>query len=117
MVFDIYEKLKINGKEYKVGYPIEQVARLESELRAGNLLLTVANMQNPEIMMSVGDFYALFKYGLIGGGDAAEEEISDLFLAAKVDHDDQEIAQVIVGALIKSGIVGKPKKVKAAAKA
>ena len=114
MVFDIYEKLKIDGKEYKLCYPIEQIARLESELRCGNLLLMVANMQNPDVLISVGDFYALFKYALLGGGDAAEEDIPELFLAAKCDHDDREIVQAIVATLQKSGAVGKPKKVKAA---
>jgi hypothetical protein len=109
MVFDIYEKLKIDGKEYKLCYPIEQIARLESELRSGNLLLTVVNMQNPDVLISVGDFYALFKYALLGGGDAAEEDIPELFRYAKC-----EIVQAIVSALQKSGAVGKPKKVKAA---
>ncbi len=114
MVFDIYEKLKIDGKEYRLCYPVEQVARLESELRSGNLLLTMVNMQNPDVLISAGDFYALFKYALLGGGDAAEEDIPELFLAAKCDHDDKEIVQVIASALQKSGLVGKPKKVKAA---
>ena len=114
MVFDIYEKLKIDGKEYKLCYPVEQVARLESELRSGNLLLTVVGMQNPDVLISAGDFYALFKYAMLGGGDAAEEDISELFLAAKYDHDDKEIAEILASALRKSGLIGKPKKVKAA---
>lgn len=114
MVFDIYEKLKIDGKEYKLCYPIERIARLESELRSGNLLLTVVNMQNPDVLISVGDFYALFKYALLGGGDAAEEDIPELFRYAKCEHADKEIVQAIVSALQKSGAVGKPKKVKAA---
>ena len=114
MVFDIYEKLKIDGKEYRLCYPVEQVARLESELRSGNLLLTMVNMQNPDVLISAGDFYALFKYALLGGGDTAEEDIPELFLAAKCDHYDQEIVQVIASTLQKTGLVGKPKKVKAA---
>lgn len=114
MVFDIYEKLKIDGKEYKLCFPVEQVARLESELRSGNLILTMANMQNPDGFLSAGDFFALFKYALLGGGDAAEADIPQLFLAAKYDHDDKKIAEVVASALRKSGLVGKPKKAKAA---
>lgn len=117
MVFDVYETLKIDGKEYKLKYPVENVAALERELRSGNLLTTVVNMQNPDILISAGDYYALFKHALLGGGDVSEKDISDLFLQAKYEHDDKDIVKVLATALRKSGLVGKPKKLTAAKKA
>lgn len=117
MIFDVYETLKIDGKEYKLKFPIENVAALERELRSGNLLTTVVNMQNPEILISAGDYYALFKHALLGGGGVSEEDIPELFLAAKYEYDDKDIVKAIATALQKSGLIGKPKKLTAAGKA
>ncbi len=114
MIFDTYEKLTIDGKEYRLRFPVEKVARLESELRNGNLILTVMNMQNPDVLISAGDFYALVKHALLGGGDVSADDIPQLFLAAKYELDDQAVIKAVVNALQKSGWIGKPKKAQAA---
>ncbi len=114
MIFDIYETLTINGKEYKLCFPVEKVAQLERELRNGNLILTVTNMSNPDVLVSAGDFYALFKHALLGGGDASADDIPQLFMVAKYELDDQTIIKAVVNALQKSGWIGKPKKAQAA---
>ncbi len=111
MVFDTYETITIDGKEYKLRFPVERVAQLERELRNGNLILTVTNMANPDVLISAGDFYALFKHALLGGDNGiSADDIPQLFMVAKYELDDQTVIKAVVSALQKSGWIGKPTK-------
>ncbi len=108
MVLDKTVDIEINGKNYKLCYPMKSVVRAERELFQNNLLITVAQGMNG-LPPNLSDMYVIFKYGMIGGQpelEGREGMIEDLYYDALDKHGVLPVFQMGLDAVQKSGIMG-----------
>lgn len=104
---DRSECLNLPDKKLKLMYTVKSVVMCEKELDSKNLLLTVAGMTAGPL--SMGDAFALFKWGLLGDKKYDEKEIEDLFVECIEELDMITVQTSIIAALKKSGLLGEKK--------
>ena len=108
MVLDKTVDIEINGKNYKLCYPMKSVTGAERELFQNNLLITVAQGMNG-LPPNLSDMFVIFKYGMIGGQpelEGREGMIEDLYYAANEKHGVLQVFQMGLDAVRKSGVLG-----------
>ena len=110
MVLDRAVKMKIGKKQYNLAFPISAIFGLEEETNQG-LMKIIAQIQDPKIT----DIYTLFKWAVIGGDNALDDdEIQALFFDAIDEAGFEGLVTNILNAVVKSGIIGGQKKINAA---
>lgn len=111
-VLDKYVEQEINGKPYKFCFPIKEVFAAERELTSKKLLTCIASPP-----MSLEDNFILFKHALRGGdNDVKSLDAERLWLDAIDQLGFDGVLNVVLNALVKSGVLGRVKKTKAPAK-
>jgi len=108
MILDKTVDLEINGKKYKLCYPMKSVNGAERELFQNNLLVTVAQGING-LPPNLSDMFTIFKWGIKGGSpdkEFEENELEDLYYAAVSQHDVITVFRAGLDAVKKSGIMG-----------
>lgn len=108
MILDKTTELEINGKKYKLCYPMKSVNGAERELFQNNLLVTVAQGTNG-LPPNLSDMFTIFKWGIKGGSpdkEFEENELEDLYYAAVYQHDVITVFRAGLDAIKKSGIMG-----------
>ena len=114
MVFDKTVDFQINGKVYKLCYPLRYVWEAERQLSSKNFLLLIGNAAN-DVPPGMGDIYTIFKYALLGGNPGmTEDQADELYLKALENHPMIELFRAALQALEKSGVLGQRKKEQAA---
>jgi hypothetical protein len=114
MIFDKYVDIVIDGKTYKLCYPLRYVWEAERQLTDKNFMLLMANAAGGT-PPNMGDIYTIFKYALMGGDpELKEADADELFLKALETTDLLTLSRAAMAALQKSGAFGKPKKEPAA---
>lgn len=108
MILDKTVDLEINGKKYKLCYPMKSVNGAERELFQNNLLVTVAQGMNG-LPPNLSDMFTIFKWGIKGGSpdkEFEENELEDLYYAAVSQHDVITVFRAGLDAIKKSGTLG-----------
>ena len=108
MVLDKTVEIEINGKKFKLCYPMKSVNGAERELFQNNLLVTVAQGRNG-LPPNLSDMYVIFKYGIIGGQpelEGNEAAIEKLYYAALEEHNILTVFQMGLEAISRSGVMG-----------
>ncbi|MBQ8918795.1 MAG: hypothetical protein IJ056_01630 [Acidaminococcaceae bacterium] len=106
MILDKTVELEIEGKTYKLCYPMKSVHGAERELFQNNLLVTVAQGING-LPPNLSDMYTIFKWGIKGGNpDFKEGDIENLYYAAVREYDVITVFRMGLDAVKKSGILG-----------
>lgn len=119
MILDKTVDIEIDGKKYKLCYPMKSVFQAERELFQNNLLITVAQGMNG-LPPNLSDMYVIFKYGIIGGQpelEGKEAAVEGLYYDALEEHGVLPVFQMGLDAVRKSGIMGDTSKKLTAAQA
>lgn len=117
MVLDKFVDIEIQGKTYKLCYPLKYVWMAERQLTDRNFMLLIGNAAN-DIPPNMSDIYVIFKYALMGGNpQLSEDKAEELFLAALDENNMITLFEAALKALEKSGAMGKQKKAQAAPQA
>ncbi|MGM9582167.1 MAG: GTA-gp10 family protein [Phascolarctobacterium sp.] len=103
---DRYAEFEVDGKKYKLLMTLKSILNCEKELANGNLITTMAALKVQPL--SLGDAYAIMKWGLFGAGECKkEEEVDEMFAACLEGPGIATIQQVALEAIVKSGFAGK----------
>ena len=103
---DRYAEFEVAGKKYKLLMTLKSILNCEKELANGNLITTMAALK--EQPLSLGDAYAIMKWGLYGAGECKnEEEVDEIFAAWMEGPGIAAIQEVALKAIVKSGFAGK----------
>jgi len=108
MVLDKTVEIVINGKTYKLCYPMKAIHGAEKELFQNNLLVTVAQGING-LPPNLSDMYTIFKWGIKGGDPEREytdTEMEELYYTAVRQYDVITVFRKGLEAVEKSGIMG-----------
>ena len=117
MVLDKFVEIEIGGKKHKMCYPIQYVWEAERQLREQNFLVMVTNAAKGK-PPTVYDMFVIIKYAFMGGDPKLnEEEAEDLYIEAIGERSLEEVAELAMTALKKSGVLGQEKKAPAAPEA
>lgn len=103
-VIDRYMSFSLQGKEYRLLFTIKSTLMCEKELAAKNLILTMAGLASAPL--SVGDAYALFKWGLLGADKYQEKDIDSLFGGYLEEYGMVELQGLVAQAVNRSGLMG-----------
>lgn len=119
MILDKTVELEIEGKTYKLCYPMKSVHGAERELFQNNLMIVIAQGING-LPPNMSDMFVIFKWAIKGGSpdkEFRESELEDLYYAAIRQYDVITVFRAGLDAVKKSGIMGdttkKPKAVQA----
>lgn len=103
---DRYAEFEVDGKKYKLLMTLKSILGCEKELANGNLITTMAALKVQPL--SLGDAYAIMKWGLYGAGECKkEEEVDAIFMECMEGPGLPLIQQVTLEAIVKSGFAGK----------
>lgn len=108
MILDKTVELEIEGKTYKMCYPMKSIYGAERELFQNNLMFVIAQGING-LPPNLSDMFVIFKWGIKGGSpdkEFKENELEDLYYAAVRQHDVITVFQAGLDAVKKSGIMG-----------
>ena len=108
MILDKTTELEIEGKTYKLCYPMKSVHGAERELFQNNLMIVIAQGING-LPPNLSDMFVIFKWGIRGGNpdkEFKESELEDLYYAAVRQYDVITVFQAGLDAVKKSGIMG-----------
>lgn len=104
-VLDRSAVIKAGDKEYKLIFPIKSIIGCEKELENKNMIMTFAGLG--QRALSIGDTYALLKWGLLGNKKYTVSEIDNIFAECLEEPGIVGVQTAITEALVKSGLLGK----------
>lgn len=114
MVMDKDTEIEIAGKKYRLCFPIRCIFEAEKEL-GESLLVTIGKISKG---IELREAYILLKWAIVGGGTALKEpEMEKLFTTMIAENKFSETMGNVFGAIVKSGVIGEPKKIAAAMEA
>ena len=97
-----YKTVMIDGQEYKFQYTVKAVLMCEKALTQKSILKTLIDMP-----LSYADTFEFFRWGIYGGGkQMTADEVENLFLKYLESYNIGDMQQLIMEALMASGVVG-----------
>lgn len=104
-VIDRSMSIKSGDNVYRIIFTIKSIISCERELENKNIIMTLAKMERG--VLSLGDTYAMLRWGLWGDKKYTEAEIDSIFAQCLDDPGVVGIQRAVVEALTKSGFLGK----------